>query len=78
MCDLGMGLLSGASVSDGSFRVTAKGHNVVPMSLLGTFSPYVVVHHTSVVKVDPAIPFDVACLVGCGVTTGYGSAVRSA
>ena len=37
-----------------------------------------VVHHTSVVKVDPGIPFDVACLVGCGVTTGYGSAVRSA
>ena len=48
------------------------------MSLLGTFAPYVVVHHTSVVKVDPTIPFDVACLVGCGVTTGYGSAVRSA
>jgi S-(hydroxymethyl)glutathione dehydrogenase / alcohol dehydrogenase len=78
LCDLGMGLLSGESVSDGSFRVTAKGRNVIPMSLLGTFAPYVVVHHTSVVKVDPAIPFDVACLVGCGVTTGYGSAVRSA
>jgi S-(hydroxymethyl)glutathione dehydrogenase/alcohol dehydrogenase len=78
LCDLGMGLLSGASVCDGSFRVTAKGRDVVPMSLLGTFAPYVVVHHTSVVKVDSAIPFDVACLVGCGVTTGYGSAVRSA
>ncbi|MCV7380886.1 alcohol dehydrogenase [Mycobacterium alsense] len=78
LCDLGMGLLSGASVSDGSFRVTAGGRDVIPMSLLGTFAPYVVVHHTSVVKVDPAIPFEVACLVGCGVTTGYGSAVRSA
>ncbi len=78
LCDLGMGLLSGASVSDGSFRVTARGRDVVPMSLLGTFAPYVVVHQTSVVKIDPTIPFDVACLVGCGVTTGYGSAVRSA
>jgi S-(hydroxymethyl)glutathione dehydrogenase / alcohol dehydrogenase len=82
LCDLGMGLLSGQSVSDGSFRVTvARDHQVVPvipMSLLGTFAPYVVVHHTSVVKIDPTIPFDVACLVGCGVTTGYGSAVRSA
>ena len=28
-------------------------------------------------KIDPSIPFEVACLVGCGVTTGYGSAVRS-
>lgn len=78
LCDLGMGLLAGASVSDGSFRVQTKGRNVIPMSLLGTFSPYVVVHRTSVVKIDPSIPFEVACMVGCGVTTGYGSAVRSA
>jgi S-(hydroxymethyl)glutathione dehydrogenase / alcohol dehydrogenase len=83
LCDLGMGLLAGASVSDGSFRVTSDAgggqtRDVVPMSLLGTFSPYVVAHHTSVVKVDSDVPFEVACLVGCGVTTGYGSAVRSA
>lgn len=83
LCDLGMGLLAGASVSDGSFRVTADGkdgmrRDVVAMSLLGTFSPYVVAHQTSVVKIDRDIPFEVACLVGCGVTTGYGSAVRSA
>ncbi|WP_099020607.1 NDMA-dependent alcohol dehydrogenase [Mycolicibacterium palauense] len=78
LCDLGAGLLSGASVSDGSFRVHTGGREVIPMSLLGTFSPYLVVHHTSVVKVDPDIPFEVACIVGCGVTTGYGSAVRSA
>jgi S-(hydroxymethyl)glutathione dehydrogenase/alcohol dehydrogenase len=48
------------------------------MTLLGTFSPYMVVHKSSVVKIDPTIPFEVACLVGCGVTTGYGSATRSA
>ena len=48
------------------------------MTLLGTFSPYMVVHKSSVVKIDPSIPFEVACLVGCGVTTGYGSATRSA
>ena len=48
------------------------------MTLLGTFSPYMVVHETSVVKIDPSIPFEVAGLVGCGVTTGYGSATRTA
>ena len=57
---------------------TAKGQPVFPMTLLGTFSPYMVVHNSSVVKIDPSIPFEVACLVGCGVTTGYGSAVRTA
>jgi len=78
LCDLGMHLLTGAAISDGTFRITAQGQPVYPMTLLGTFSPYMVVHHTSVVKIDPSIPFEVACLVGCGVTTGYGSAVRTA
>ncbi|WP_343602078.1 NDMA-dependent alcohol dehydrogenase [Mycobacterium sp.] len=78
LCDLGAGLLNGASVSDGSFRIQARGQNVFPMTLLGTFSPWMVVHKSSVVKIDPSIPFEVACLVGCGVTTGYGSATRTA
>ncbi len=78
LCDLGAGLLGGVAVSDGTFRVQARGQNVFPMTLLGTFSPYMVVHKSSVVKIDPSIPFEVACLVGCGVTTGYGSATRSA
>lgn len=77
LCDLGSGLLAGVAVSDGTHRIHAKGQPVFPMTLLGTFSPYMVVHKSSVVKIDPAIPFEVACLVGCGVTTGYGSAVRS-
>jgi S-(hydroxymethyl)glutathione dehydrogenase/alcohol dehydrogenase len=78
LCDLGAGLLSGVAVSDGTFRVHARGQGVYPMTLLGTFSPWMVVHKTSVVKIDPSIPFEVACLVGCGVTTGYGSATRAA
>jgi len=78
LCDLGALLLAGTSVTDGSFRIQARGHDVYPMTLLGTFSPYMVVHRSSVVKIDPEIPFEVACLVGCGVTTGYGSATRTA
>ncbi|MFC8529976.1 NDMA-dependent alcohol dehydrogenase [Nocardia sp. NPDC057227] len=78
LCDLGAGLLAGASVSDGSFRVRARGQDVYPMSLLGTFSPYLVVHRSSVVKIDPEIPFEVACLLSCGVTTGFGAVARSA
>ena len=48
------------------------------MTLLGMVRPYMVVHKSSVVKIDPVHPVEVACLVGCGITTGYGSAVRSA
>ncbi len=78
LCDLGMGLMAGTSVSDGTFRVQARGQNAYPYALLGTFSPYLVVHRTSLVKIDPSIPFEAAALVSCGVTTGYGSAVRAA
>ncbi|BBY45619.1 alcohol dehydrogenase [Mycolicibacterium celeriflavum] len=77
LCDLGAGLLGGTAVSDGTHRIHANGQPVFPMTLLGTFSPYMVVHKSSVVKIDESIPFEVACLVGCGITTGYGSAVRS-
>ena len=48
------------------------------MCLLGTFSEYTVVPAQSVVKVDDGTSLDKAALVGCGVTTGYGSAVRTA
>jgi S-(hydroxymethyl)glutathione dehydrogenase/alcohol dehydrogenase len=80
LCDLGAMLLQGTAVSDNTHRIHSvkDGTPVIPMTLLGTFSPYMVVHKSSVVKIDPSIPFEVACLVGCGVTTGYGSAVRSA
>ncbi|PRZ40907.1 S-(hydroxymethyl)glutathione dehydrogenase/alcohol dehydrogenase [Antricoccus suffuscus] len=78
LCDLGAGLLTGQSISDGTFRVQAKGKDVITMCLLGTFSPYITVHQASVVKIEPDIPLAIAALVGCGVTTGFGSATHVA
>jgi NDMA-dependent alcohol dehydrogenase len=78
LCDLGASLLAGTSISDGSYRVQARGKDVIPMCLLGTFSPYMTVHQASVVKIEPDIPLEVAALVGCGVTTGWGSATKVA
>ncbi len=78
LCDLGAALLGGKAISDGTNRVTAKGQGVQTMCLLGTFSPYITVHQASVVKIEPDIPLEVAALVGCGVTTGWGSATKVA
>jgi S-(hydroxymethyl)glutathione dehydrogenase/alcohol dehydrogenase len=78
LCDLGANLLTGMSISDGTFRVQARGKDAIPMCLLGTFSPYITVNQASVVKIEPDIPLEVAALVGCGVTTGWGSATRVA
>ena len=78
LCDLGAHLLGGVSIADGTHRVTARGQGVSPMCLLGTFSPYVTVHASSAVKIEKDIPLDKAALVGCGVTTGWGSATKVA
>ncbi|AQZ17458.1 hypothetical protein BZL39_L05310 [Zygosaccharomyces parabailii] len=43
-----------------------------------TFSEYTVVADVSVVAVDPIAPLESACLLGCGVTIGYGAAVKTA
>ncbi|QCQ89826.1 NDMA-dependent alcohol dehydrogenase [Rhodococcus sp. SGAir0479] len=78
LCDLGMYLLTGQAISDGTHRVHARGRDVLPMCLLGTFAPYVTVHQYSVVKIEPYISLEAAALVGCGVTTGWGSATNIA
>jgi NDMA-dependent alcohol dehydrogenase len=76
LCDLGQFLMTGKMIADGGHRVHARGTTASTMSLLGTFSEYAVVHETSVVKIDDDIPLEIAALVGCGVTTGWGSAVH--
>lgn len=40
---------------------------------LGTMSQQTVVKEAAVVKIDIDIPFASACIIGCGVMTGYGS-----
>ena len=78
LCDLGAGLLSGQAIADGTYRIQARGQNVIPMVLLGTFSPYMTVNQTQVVKIAKDVPFELAALVGCGVPTGWGSATHIA
>ena len=76
LCVLGAAVMAGLQL-DGTHRFHARGQDLGQMCLLGTFSEYTVVPTSSVVKVDPGIPLDKAALIGCGVTTGYGSAVRT-
>ncbi|MBB3664778.1 S-(hydroxymethyl)glutathione dehydrogenase/alcohol dehydrogenase [Prauserella sediminis] len=76
LCDEGAGLLTGRAIADGSFRAHVGGRPAVQMCLLGTFSPYVTVSESSVVTIEKDIPLDKAALLGCGVSTGWGSATE--
>jgi NDMA-dependent alcohol dehydrogenase len=76
LCD--RGLYAGVGcLQDETFRFHRNGEDYGGFCALGTFSDHTVVSEYSCVKIDDDIPFEVACLVGCGVTTGWCSAVRA-
>lgn len=77
LCDLGAAVMMGPQL-DGTHRFHGRGQDIGQMCLLGTFSEYTVVPVASLVKIDSGTALDKAALIGCGVTTGYGSSVRTA
>ena len=48
------------------------------MSGTGTFSEYMTVQERAAIPIHDDVPFDIAALIGCGVTTGVGAAVNCA
>lgn len=59
---------------DGTSRFRARGRDILHFMGTSTFAEYTVVADISVVAVTPKCPTDRACLLGCGITTGYGAA----
>jgi S-(hydroxymethyl)glutathione dehydrogenase/alcohol dehydrogenase len=45
---------------------------------LGTFANYLVTPQEQCIPIPEDVPFEIACLVSCGVTTGWGAAVNAA
>jgi alcohol dehydrogenase (nicotinoprotein) len=77
ICDWGATILEGY-LPGPRFPLTGPRGDYGAMCTIGTFSQYGTVHQNSVVKVDDDLPLDKAVLVGCGVTTGWASAVYAA
>jgi S-(hydroxymethyl)glutathione dehydrogenase / alcohol dehydrogenase len=48
------------------------------MSGTGTFSEYTTIQERAAIAIDDDVPFEIAALIGCGVTTGVGAAVNCA
>ncbi|XP_072164916.1 alcohol dehydrogenase class-3-like [Diadema setosum] len=59
---------------DGTSRFTCKGKTLYHFMGTSTFSEYTVVAEISIAKVNVKAPLDKVCLLGCGITTGYGAA----
>ena len=75
LCDLGASTLAGPMIADGTWRHHLGDVDLNRMAQLGTFSEYIVVHESSLVRIDPWYDLRAAALISCGLSTGFGSAV---
>lgn len=76
ICNNGAGMEHGLAMDDTARFHLPDGTGIGAVTRLGSWANYLVCHESQAVKIDDDIPFDVACLVSCGVATGYGAAVN--
>ncbi len=63
---------------DGSSRFSYKGETIHHYMGCSTFSNFTVLPEIAVAKIREDAPFDKACYIGCGVTTGVGAVTKTA
>ncbi|KAM3199743.1 alcohol dehydrogenase-like 7 [Capsicum annuum] len=64
---------------DGTSRfTTVDGETLYHFLSVSSFAEYTVVDIANVMKIDPCVPPNRACLFSCGVSTGVGAALKSA
>jgi len=62
---------------DGTSRFTCRGKPIFHFMGTSTFSEYTVCAEISVCKINISAPLDKMCLLGCGVSTGYGAVLNT-
>jgi NDMA-dependent alcohol dehydrogenase len=77
LCDAGKYMIKGCRPDDDveSYRFSLDGEPTGQMGGLGTFAEHTVISTMSAVKIDKDLDLTTICLLGCGVGTGWGSAV---
>lgn len=58
--------------------IQSQGAPLMRSFRLGTMATHAIVREEALVRIDVDIPFSSACIIGCGVMTGYGSVVNAA
>jgi len=62
---------------DNTSRFSVEGEKVLHFMGTSTFSQYTVCAEISVAKINQEAPLDKVCLLGCGITTGYGAVLNT-
>jgi Zn-dependent alcohol dehydrogenase len=78
LCSTAWPAMGTGGLMDGTTRLSRDGEPVYHYSFLSTFAEATVVPERCCVPIPKDVPFDVAGLVGCAVTTGVGAVWRTA
>ena len=81
LCEPGAAANTAGTLLSGErrFRAGRRAGGVLNHHLgVSAFADHIVVSARSAVRVDPALPFELAALFGCAVLTGVGAAMNSA
>lgn len=62
---------------DGTSRFSCNGKELFHFMGVSSFSEYTVVADISVAKVNAKAPLESVCLLGCGISTGYGAVLNT-
>ena len=65
-------------MQDGTTRLSLRGRPVHPMVGAGTLAEYSLVREAQAIAIPADVPLELACLMGCGVTTGVGAVLNVA
>jgi Zn-dependent alcohol dehydrogenase len=77
LCTTYVGPLWAGTMMDGTTRLSIGGQPLYHFSAVACFAGYVVVPQECCVTLRDDLPFDVAALIGCAVTTGVGAALNT-
>jgi Zn-dependent alcohol dehydrogenase len=78
LCSEAWPAMGTGGLMDSTTRLSRDGEPVYHYSFLSTFADHAVVPERSIVPIPDDVPFEVAGLVGCAVTTGIGAVWFSA
>ena len=78
LCATYVGAIWAGTMMDGTTRLSREGQPVYHFSSLACFAEYAVVPQECCVPIRREVPFSIAALIGCAVTTGVGAVLNTA
>lgn len=78
LCESGVLAAPASGMLDGTMRMSSNGQAIGQMAYAGTFAEVTVIPAIGAVKIPKGFDLKLAGVIGCGVLTGMGAALRTA